>query len=356
MWAVQARALEGTWRCLRYDMRGHGGSSSPDGVWSISDLADDLAALLTALGVECAHIVGLSLGGMTAQAFASAYPSRVLSLTLMATSAHMPEGWSARIALIDAQGMRAMADNAVQRWFTPAFAADHPEIQAHWRDVIAGHDPAGYKACCAAIAAMDLRAATRALSAPTLLIAGAEDGATPPAMLLDLQSRIAGAQLNVIPQVAHLPNLQAPDVVNKLLLDFLNGLWDASGLPCDPRFRDGLAMRRSVLGTTHVDGSLARATSFTRPWQEFITRTAWHDVWCDPTLPRKTRSLVTLAMMIALGREDEFKLHLRPALNNGVTARELQSLLLHASIYAGVPAVNGAFKIASETLGEALDI
>jgi 3-oxoadipate enol-lactonase/4-carboxymuconolactone decarboxylase len=91
------------------------------------------------------------------------------------------------------------------------------------------------------------------------------------------------------------------------------------------------------------------------PWQDFITRAAWGETWGNPTLPWKTRSLVTLAMMVALGREAEFKLHLKPAMKNGVSAAELQALLLHAAIYAGVPAVNGAFGMVREVLGDQPD-
>src|SRR3954463_10400419 len=95
-----------------------------------------------------------------------------------------------------------------------------------------------------------------------------------------------------------------------------------------------------------------RSPVFAMPWHDFITRTAWGEVWGDPTLPRKVRSFVTLAMMVALHREEEFKLHVRPALRNGVTLDELQALLLQTAIYAGVPATNAAFRWVKEVLGD----
>jgi 3-oxoadipate enol-lactonase / 4-carboxymuconolactone decarboxylase len=107
-----------------------------------------------------------------------------------------------------------------------------------------------------------------------------------------------------------------------------------------------------VLGTVHVERSLAGAGPFASAWQDFITRTAWGEIWGDPRLPWKTRSLVTLALMVALGHEEEFKLHIRPALANGIDRDELQALLLHTAIYAGVPAANGAFRWVRDTLGE----
>ena len=119
-------------------------------------------------------------------------------------------------------------------------------------------------------------------------------------------------------------------------------------------YREGLGIRREVLGSAHVDRSLDAAGAFGMPWQDFITRVAWHDAWGDPTLPRKTRSLLTLAMMIALHREEEFKLHVRPALGNGVTVDELRSLIRHAAVYAGIPAGNAAMRWVRDVLGDEL--
>jgi 3-oxoadipate enol-lactonase/4-carboxymuconolactone decarboxylase len=118
---------------------------------------------------------------------------------------------------------------------------------------------------------------------------------------------------------------------------------------------EGLANRKSVLGVDHVQRSLERAGNFARPWQDFITRTAWGEIWGDPTLPWKTRSMLTLVMMVALHREEEFKLHLRPALKNGVTIEELRAILIQAAVYAGVPAANAAFRWVREVLGDELD-
>lgn len=119
-------------------------------------------------------------------------------------------------------------------------------------------------------------------------------------------------------------------------------------------FAAGLANRKEVLGAAHVERSLAGAGDFAGPWQDFITRYAWGEIWGDPTLPWKTRSLVTLSLMVALGREEEFKLHVRPALRNGVSPDELRALLKQCAVYAGVPAANGAFRWAREVLGDEL--
>lgn len=118
------------------------------------------------------------------------------------------------------------------------------------------------------------------------------------------------------------------------------------------RYAAGLQVRRAVLGDAHVDRSLAARTPFTEEFQEFITRTAWGTVWTREGLPRHTRSLLTLAMMVARGHDEEFKLHVRAARNNGVNADEIKEVLLQAAIYCGVPAANHAFALAAPILAE----
>jgi 4-carboxymuconolactone decarboxylase len=118
------------------------------------------------------------------------------------------------------------------------------------------------------------------------------------------------------------------------------------------RYEQGLKVRRAVLGDAHVDKSLQNRTPFNEDFQELITRYAWGEIWTRPGLPRKTRSMITLAMMVALNRADEFRLHLRAALNNGVTREEIKEVLLQTAIYCGVPAANSAFHLAEEILGE----
>lgn len=118
------------------------------------------------------------------------------------------------------------------------------------------------------------------------------------------------------------------------------------------RFEQGLAVRRAVLGDRHVDRSLANSTEFDEEFQGLVTRHAWGEMWTRPGLARKERSLITLGMLIALNRDDEFHLHVRGALRNGVTREEIKEVLLHAAVYCGVPAANTFFKVAKETFGE----
>ncbi|KAA2235497.1 bifunctional 3-oxoadipate enol-lactonase/4-carboxymuconolactone decarboxylase PcaDC [Salinarimonas soli] len=350
MWDALLPALRG-YRVLTYDTRGHGASTlGPQGA-TIDDLADDLAALLDALAIERAHAVGLSLGGMTAQAFALRHPARVRGLVLMATSAHMPppEAWADRVTLVRRDGMAAIADAVLTRWFTPA--ADASRISPVGEAFLAV-DPEGYARACETIAAMDLRERISGIAAPTLILAGADDPATPVAHMEEIRARIPDAELVVIPRAAHLFAVERPDVTASHLLAFL-ARFDRPA-PGGWSFEDGLVNRKAVLGAAHVERSLAAAGAFAGPWQDFITRYAWGEIWGDPTLPRKTRSMLTLTMMIALHREEEFKLHVRPALGNGVSLDELRALLLQSAIYAGVPAANAAFRWVREVLGEEL--
>lgn len=118
------------------------------------------------------------------------------------------------------------------------------------------------------------------------------------------------------------------------------------------RHQQGLKIRRAVLGDDHVDRSITATTDFNRDFQDYITRNAWGDIWARPGLPRHTRSLLTLAMMVALNRSDEFRLHVKAAFNNGVTRVQIKEVLLQSAIYCGVPAANSAFRLALEVFEE----
>ena len=118
------------------------------------------------------------------------------------------------------------------------------------------------------------------------------------------------------------------------------------------RYEAGMKVRRAVLGDAHVDGTLAKRNEFNDAFQDLITRYAWGEIWSRPGLPRQTRSLITVAMLVALNREDELYMHVRAALKNGVSQEEIREVLLQTAIYCGVPAANSAFRIAQEVFGE----
>ena len=363
MWEPQLAALQDRYRVVRYDTRGHGRSPVVDAPATIETLAGDLVGVLDGLGVERAFVVGLSLGGMTAQAVAAGWPGRVIGLVLMATSAWLPQGWAERAALVREHGMGAIVDAVMARWFTPGFGGDPAAVALRAR-FVAG-DAQGYAVCCGVIGAMDLRGLS--IVAPTLIIAGAEDPATPPAMSEEIRARVPGAEMVVLPRAAHILNLEQAGAVNRHLAGFLDGLegreptssggfGGGAGVGAGVgAFEAGLANRRAVLGVGHVERSLAGAGAFGMPWQDFVTRMAWGEVWGDPSIPWKTRSMVTMTLMVVLGREEEFKLHVRPALQNGVTLAEMRALLIHCAVYAGVPAGNSAMRWVRDVLGDEVE-
>jgi 3-oxoadipate enol-lactonase/4-carboxymuconolactone decarboxylase len=355
MWDAIVPTLAGRYRCLRYDTRGHGRSGTSGAAVTIDDLAGDLLGLMDAIGVERAHIVGLSLGGMTGQALASRHPERVASLTLIATAAHLPpvDFWETRARTVRAEGPGAVVDTIVPRWFTPAFREHSPEAVAKVRKSFMLIDREGYARCCEAIGAMDMRERLAQINAPTLVMVGANDPVTTPAMAEALRAGIPNAELVVIPSCAHLASVERPDIVAAYLTAFIGRQADIIGN--EDAFQKGLAVRKSVLGADYVEAALAKAGKFGADWQEFISRYAWGEVWDDTTLPRKTRSLLTLAMMVALHREEEFKLHLRPALGNGVSLEEVLALIKQAAVYAGVPAANAAMRWSREVLGKEVE-
>ena len=345
MWDPQVPALAERFRVVRYDARGHGRSPVPPGPYALDDLVDDAVALLDRLGIARAHVVGLSLGAMTAMRLAARQPERVDRLALLCTSAQFvdPEAWTARAATVRAEGTGAVADAVVQRWFTDALRASRPEVVDHWRSVVAATPAEGYASCCEAIAGLALVPDLARIAAPTLVVAGADDPATPPDHLRTIADAVPGARLVVLPQAAHLANLEQPVAVTALLQAHL----DPAGTTAYER---GMQVRRAVLGDAHVDRATARTTDLTRPFQEFITRYAWGDVWSRPGLDRRTRSMLTLALLAALGHEHELALHVRAAVTNGLTVDEIGEVLLHTGVYAGVPASNTALAVAQQVL------
>lgn len=223
MWDAQLADLEQHFRVVRYDTRGHGDSPVPDGPYSIDDLADDLVALLDRLGVPSARLVGLSLGGMTVMRTAIRHPERVDRMALLCTAAQLPpaDAWTERAATVREQGSQAVAGAVVQRWFTPAYLESRPDARAHYEQMIASTPAEGYAGCCEAIAKLDVREELCTITAPTLVIAGEDDPATPPAKLEQIAAAIPTARLLVVPHSAHLANAEQPGVITPALIDHL---------------------------------------------------------------------------------------------------------------------------------------
>lgn len=222
LWTRQMPALTGAYRVIRYDARGHGQSSVPTGDYTIDQLGEDALAILDDLDAAAAHVCGISLGGLTAQWLAVHAPERVASVVLANTAARIGsvESWTERIALVRAKGMLAAADQAMPRWFSPAFRERDPETVHVFRSMIQACSPEGYLGCCAALRDADLRERIATIDCPTLAIASTADSATPPEGLAFIRDRVAGAEL-VILESGHLSNVECADEFTAAVLDFL---------------------------------------------------------------------------------------------------------------------------------------
>jgi len=222
MWEPQLEALLGRFRVLRYDTRGHGKSLVTPGPYTQLPIGRDALALIEGLGIERAHAAGVSLGGMTALWLAANAPARIGRIMPSFTSAQigMPEIWNQRIAIAESQGMQPLLDGVLARWFTADFHTAAPATLARFRAMLAGQNPAGYAAACAAVRDMDLRSRLKDIAAPTLGAIGLHDLATPPAMGQAIVAGIAGAKGIELP-CAHIGNVEARDAYTAALLDFM---------------------------------------------------------------------------------------------------------------------------------------
>jgi 3-oxoadipate enol-lactonase len=224
MWDPQVPALSATRRVIRFEHRGHGGSPVPTGPYTIDELGADVLTLLDRLDLPRVSYCGLSIGGMVGQWLAINAPERIDRLILLCTSAYLPpaEGWHARAAAVREAGTpEVVADAVLGRWFTPAFAASHPEVVARYRAMISGIDPEGYAGCCEAIAALDLRGGLPGITAPTLVVAGRQDPSIPPEHGEAIAAAIPGARIEILDPGAHLASVERAEAVTALIAEHL---------------------------------------------------------------------------------------------------------------------------------------
>jgi 3-oxoadipate enol-lactonase len=215
MWDPQLESLSCVFRVVRYDHRGHGGSPVPAGPYRIEDLGRDLIHLLDRLELNRVSFCGLSLGGMVGMWIAANVPQRIDRLVLCCTAARMPrpDDFAARARTVREHGMEPIADTLIGRWFTPAFPASHAETVARIRAILVSTPREGYAGACEAIAQMDLRDELPRITAPTLVIAAEHDRSTPPELSRQIAGGIPGAEVVVIPDAAHIANVEQPDAV-----------------------------------------------------------------------------------------------------------------------------------------------
>jgi 3-oxoadipate enol-lactonase / 4-carboxymuconolactone decarboxylase len=335
VWDAQARALSRSFRVIRYDLRGHG--LSEIGPASIERFAADGIAILDGLGITTAHVGGISIGGLVALAIAAQAPARVRSLMLFDTGPAFPppEPWHERAAMIRESGPASIAEEALLRWVSPPFAAS--PAGRGLRAILERTPAEGYARGCEALAAADLTEAARRITVPTLVAVGEHDPSAP--LSQQLCSLIGGSRLAVITGGFHLPIVENADAATRAMVDHL-------GVPDGPR------VRAEVLGADHVARMKEATTDLDRDFQVFISKVAWGELWTRPHFDRRTRSIVTLALLAGLGRDEELAVHVRAMRNTGATTADLTELLLHVAVYAGMPAANAAMRVAKRVLAE----
>lgn len=219
MWNGQMQAFASLRRVLAVDLPGHGKSNATPGEYRLDDLGADVLAVADRTGLDHFDVCGVSLGGLIGLWLAINAPERVSSLVASNTAARIGsrQGWSERMAAVASQGMMGLRDQIVPRWVAAGFPERDPETYSSLQEMFASVDPAGYVGCCAALRDADLRDAIGAIDCPTLVIGGEHDTSTPPSDAHWLHGHIAGSRLEVIPDAAHLANVDRPDVFTALV-------------------------------------------------------------------------------------------------------------------------------------------
>ncbi len=225
LWDEIATALAQRFTVLRYDARGHGQTSAPQGPYDFPQLVGDLVGLLDALNIERTHFVGLSMGGMLGQHFALAAPQRLDKLVLVSTTSRIPPEaralWDERIATARTQGMVAHVDATLARWFTAPYRSAHPEVMARVGALVAATPVAGFAGWGGAICTLDVTDKLKAVCTPTLVVVGADDPGTPPALSQTIAATIPGAHLEIVPDASHQLVIEQAETFRRLLADFL---------------------------------------------------------------------------------------------------------------------------------------
>lgn len=355
VWEPLLPHLRHQFRFLRYDKRGHGLSSCPPAPYQPDDHTNDLIGLLDTLALDHIILCGLSVGGQIALDVAARRPDLVQSLILCDTAHRIGtvDIWNSRIDTVRDQGLGAITDEILDRWFSPQFHIEHGDAISLWRQMLLQTPKSGYLGTCTAIRDTDLEQGTRHLTQPTLCVVGAEDRSTPPDLVRTTAELIPNGHFEILEGAGHLPCIEQPSALAALMMAFLSSQQLAPS-----RYELGMSVRRSVLGEAHVDRAEDNKTTFDEPFQRYITESAWGAVWSRPILSMRDRSLLTIALMGALGHEDELAMHIRATLKTGASQAEVRETLLILGVYAGVPTANTAFRIAKETyknLGIAID-
>ena len=368
IWDDVVEVLKNHGSILCFDKQGHGLSEVSSTPLNIGDYAHDVIGLMDALSIEKAVIVGLSIGGVIGQYLAVHQADRIEKLVLSNTAPKIgsAETWDLRINKVKNDGIQSITEGVMKVWFSENFHQTRPNELIGYANMLTNSPVEGYIQACEALKNNDLTTQITHINIPTLCIAGSVDGSTPPALVKAMADKIPNAQYIEIEGVGHIPCVETPSVVAAHILNFINSAvlkttlqitppLGVGGLHTPPSgaggqtlYELGMKTRRSVLGDAHVDRAEANKTDFDKDFQEYITNSAWGAIWSRPGLTKRERSMITIAVLAALGHEEELAMHFRATRNTGASVEDVKEVLLHIGIYAGVPVTNGAMKIAKE--------
>ena len=356
-------------RILRVDLPGHGTSPAARDPFTIAELAEGVLRVVDEVGGGRFHVAGDSLGGTVALELAVAASARVASLTMVASGARIgtADGWAERAASVRASGTASLVGGSAQRWFAPGYLEREPDGPGgRALRLLVDVDDESYARCCEELGAFDRTVEAARLTVPVLLVAGRHDGVTTTEAMRALAAEVPGGRFVELAGSAHLPPLDQPAEVAALIAEHVRSTDAAAGADTatvaasDPDVATdaatrGMAVRRAVLGDAHVDAATAAITTETAPFQDFITRYAWGEIWARPDLSRRERSIATLASLVTGGHEAELRMHVRAARRNGLGRAEIAEVIMHTALYAGLPSANTALGIAREVFADEPD-
>ncbi|MGO2112658.1 MAG: bifunctional 3-oxoadipate enol-lactonase/4-carboxymuconolactone decarboxylase PcaDC [Pseudoclavibacter sp.] len=385
VWGPSLPYLREAFQVIGWDLPGHGASAASSEAFTLAELGDAVADLVRterAAGTiaEGTRVIvaGDSIGGATTLHVAHDHGDLIDGAVSVCSAAKIgtPDGWHERAELVASAGTPTMVTGSAQRWFAEGFIEREPERVTNLLHDLQGTDRHAYAAACRALADYDLIPGLGDIRVPVLAIGGAEDAVCSPREQRRIAEGVPQGSYVLLAGVAHQAPAEDPEGTSRAIIAEFGDGPDAAGasgasvaaaapvgevaadararagVPLDDPYDAGMAVRREVLGASHVDRSTAAIDDVTRDFQAMITRYAWGTIWTRPGLPRETRSAITMTALIAGGFWEEYEMHVRAALRIGLTPDEIVEVALQSAIYCAVPAANHALSIAKRVLAE----